>query len=136
MNKLQFRKLIREEIQKVLKEANTALDPNATYTIQIGTSYNEYDPSDVKKVSGNPMAVAKAIKQRTLRDLEGTDADLDMIEAFKLDNDTYMVVTSDEDVVIVGSPKSTKYGAFWLNPNSKASEKLFNKMEDDAGDAI
>jgi hypothetical protein len=59
-----------------------------------------------------------------------------MIEAFKLDNDTYMVVTSDEDVVIVGSPKSPKYGAFWLDPNSKASEKLFNKMEDDAGDVI
>ena len=136
MNKLQFRQLIREEIRKVLKEANPSLDPNATYTVQIGTSYNEYDPYDVKKVSGNPMAVAKAIKQQTLRDLEGTDADLDMIEAFKLDNDTYMVVTSDEDVVIVGSPKSTKYGAFWLDPKSKASKKLYRMMEDEAGDAI
>lgn len=136
MNKLQFRQLIREEIRKVLKEANSSLDPNATYTVQIGTSYNEYDPYDVKKVSGNPMAVAKAIKQQTLRDLEGTDADLDMVEAFKLDNDTYMVVISDEDVVIVGSPKSPKYGAFWLDPKSKASKKLYNKMEDDAGDAI
>lgn len=132
MKTSEFRKLIREEIRKVLKEAEESLDPNATYTIQIGTSRGEYDPMGLKKVSGNPLTVAKAIKKKALSDLEGTDAPLDIIDAFKIDNDTYMVVTSEEDVVIVGSPKSTKYGAFWSDPSSKASEKLFNKMEDNA----
>lgn len=131
----EFRKLIREEIKKVLKEAGEPLDPNATYMIQVGTS-EDYDPYEVKKVTGNPMTVAKAIKQKTLRALKGTDAPLDMIEAFKLDNDTYMVVTSDEDVTIVGSPKSKKYGAFWTDPTSEEAEELFYEMQDNAGSAI
>ena len=131
MKASEFRKLIREEVRRVLKEVDAPLDPNATYMIQIGTSRGEYDPMDLKKVSGNPLTVAKAVKKKTLSDFEGTDAPLDIIDAFKIDNDTYMVVIGEEDVVIVGRPKSTKYGAFWTDPNSKASEKLFNKMEDD-----
>jgi hypothetical protein len=120
----------------LLKEANEPLDPNATYVIQIGTSYEEYDPYEVKKVSGNPLTVAKAVKKKALSDLEDTDAPTDMIAAFKLDNDTYMVVTSEEDVTIVGSPKSKKYGAFWIDPTSDESEELYYEMEDDAGDEI
>ena len=132
----EFRKLIREEVRKVLKEANEPLDPNATYMIQIGTSGGEYDPMELKKVSGNPLTVAKAVKKKALIDLKGTDAPMDMIDAFKLDNDTYMVVTSEEDVTIVGSPKSKKYGAFWIDPTSDESEELYYEMEDNAGDSI
>jgi hypothetical protein len=136
MKASEFRKLIREEVRKVLKEVDTPLDPNATYVIQIGTSRGEYDPSQVRKVSGNPLMVAKAVKKKALSDLEGTDAPMDMIDAFKLDNDTYMVVTSEEDVTIVGSPKSKKYGAFWIDPTSDESEELYYEMEDNAGDSI
>lgn len=136
MKASQFRKLIREEVRKVLKEVDASLDPNATYMIQIGTSYGEYEPYEVKKVSGNPLMVAKAVKKKALSDLEGTDAPMDMIDAFKLDNDTYMVVTSEEDVTIVGSPKSKKYGAFWIDPTSDESEELYYEMEDNAGDSI
>lgn len=136
MKTQEFRKLIREEIRKVLKEAEESLDPNATYVIQIGTSYGEYEPYEVKKVSGNPLMVAKAVKKKALSDLEGTDGPIDMIDAFKLDNDTYMIVTSEEDVTIVGRPKSKKYGAFWLDPTSEESEELYYEMEDNAGDSI
>lgn len=136
MKASQFRKLIREEVRKVLKEVDTSLDPNATYVVQISTSYGEYEPSQVRKVSGNPLMVAKAVKKKALSDLEGTDAPMDMIDAFKLDNDTYMIVTSEEDVTIVGSPKSKKYGAFWIDPTSDESEELYYEMEDNAGDSI
>ncbi len=136
MKASEFRKLIREEVRRVLKEVDTPLDPNATYVVQIGTSYGEYEPSQVRKVSGNPLTVAKAVKKKALSDLEGTDAPMDMIDAFKLDNDTYMVVTSEEDVTIVGSPKSKKYGAFWIDPTSDESEELYYEMEDNAGDSI
>ena len=136
MKTSEFRKLIREEVRKVLKEVDTPLDPNATYVVQISTSYGEYEPSQVRKVSGNPLMVAKAVKKKALSDLEGTDAPMDMIDAFKLDNDTYMVVTSEEDVTIVGSLKSKKYGAFWIDPTSDESEELYYEMEDNAGDSI
>ena len=136
MKASEFRKLIREEVRRVLKEVDTPLDPNATYVVQIGTSYGEYEPSQVRKVSGNPLMVAKAVKKKALSDLEGTDAPMDMIDAFKLDNDTYMIVTSEEDVTIVGSPKSKKYGAFWIDPTSDESEELYYEMEDNAGDSI
>jgi hypothetical protein len=131
MKATEFRKLIREEIRKVLKEANAPLDPNSTYTIQISTSNGEYDPYDVEKVSGDPLTVAKSIKKEAYDNLEGTDAPVDeIVIAAKLDQDTYIVFTTEEDVVIVGRPRSKKYGAFWLDPKSKASEKMFNKMED------
>ena len=133
MKTTEFRKLIREEIRKVLKEAEETLDPNATYTIQIGTTRGEYDPYKVKKVSGNPLTVAKAIEKKAIQDLSGTDAPADeIVTLLKIDNDTYMVTTTEEDVTVVGSPKSKKYGAFWSDPMSDASEDLFNEMENDA----
>ena len=63
----EFRKLIREEVRKVIKEVK--LDPNATYKVDVGASRGEFDPSDLKKVSGEPLMVAKAVKKKGNQDL-------------------------------------------------------------------
>ena len=57
MNKQEFRKLIREEIRKVMNEAEELLDPNSTYRVDISISRGEYDPYDVVKVAGEPLEV-------------------------------------------------------------------------------
>ena len=44
----EFRKLIREEVRKVIKEVK--LDPNATYKVDVGASRGEFDPSDLNTV--------------------------------------------------------------------------------------
>lgn len=121
----EFRKLIREEVRKVIKEAK--LDPNATYKIDVGASRGEFDPSDLKKVSGEPLMVAKAVKKRAIADND------EFAMALKLDNDTYYIMTGEESVTIVGKPKSKKYGAFWslLSTDENAAAEMFDVMEED-----
>ena len=125
----EFRKLIREEVRKVLKEAK--LDPNATYKIDVGASRGEFDPSDLKKVSGEPLMVAKAVKKRAIADNDGDD---EFAMGYKLDNDTYYIMTGEESVTIVGKPKSKKYGAFWslLSTDENAAAEMFDAMDEDA----
>ena len=124
----EFRKLIREEVRRVIKEAK--LDPNATYKIDVGVSRGEFDPSDLKKVSGEPLMVAKAVKKRAIADNDGDD---EFAMALKLDNDTYYIMTGEESVTIVGKPKSKKYGAFWslLSTDENAAAEMFDAMEED-----
>ena len=125
----EFRKLIREEVRRVIKEAK--LDPNATYKIDVGASRGEFDPSDLKKVSGEPLMVAKAVKKRAIADNDGDD---EFAMALKLDNDTYYIMTGEESVTIVGKPKSKKYGAFWslLSTDENAAAEMFDAMDEDA----
>ena len=125
----EFRKLIREEVRKVIKEAK--LDPNATYKIDVGASRGEFDPSDLKKVSGEPLMVAKAVKKRAIADNDGDD---EFAMGYKLDNDTYYIMTGEESVTIVGKPKSKKYGAFWslLSTDENAAAEMFDAMDEDA----
>ena len=125
----EFRKLIREEVRKVIKEAK--LDPNATYKIDVGASRGEFDPSDLKKVSGEPLMVAKAVKKKAIADNDGDD---EFAMALKLDNDTYYIMTGEESVTIVGKPKSKKYGAFWslLSTDENAAAEMFDAMDEDA----
>ena len=128
MKILEFRRLIREEVRKVIKEAK--LDPNATYKIDVGASRGEFDPSDLKKVSGEPLMVAKAVKKEAIADNDGDD---EFAMALKLDNDTYYIMTGEESVTIVGKPKSKKYGAFWslLSTDENAAAEMFDAMEED-----
>ena len=128
MKILEFRRLIREEVRKVIKEAK--LDPNATYKIDVGASRGEFDPSDLKKVSGEPLMVAKAVKKKAIADNDGDD---EFAMALKLDNDTYYIMTGEESVTIVGKPKSKKYGAFWslLSTDENAAAEMFDAMEED-----
>ena len=129
MKLTEFRKLIREEVRKVIKEVK--LDPNATYKIDVGVSRGEFDPSDLKKVSGEPLMVAKAVKKRAIADNDGDD---EFAMGYKLDNDTYYIMTGEESVTIVGKPKSKKYGAFWslLSTDENAAAEMFDAMDEDA----
>jgi hypothetical protein len=135
MKSLELRKLIREEVRKVLKEANGSLDPNATYKVDIGTSRGEFDPSDVKKLSGQPLMAAKAVLKMVYKDYEDADYSeeeiSEYVSAVKLDEYTYYIMTGEEDVTIVGSPKSSTYGKFWslVGTNPDAAESIFRKMD-------
>tara|TARA_R110000868_G_C10923404_1_gene765857 strand:+ start:1971 stop:2399 length:429 start_codon:yes stop_codon:yes gene_type:complete len=134
MKASEFRKLIREEVRKVLKEVDESLDPNATYRVNISISRGEYDPSDIEKVAGEPLAVAKAVRKAaydSMTDDGYDDEDAgEFINAYRLDQDTYIIGTGEEDVTVVGRPRSKKYGAFWLDPASEESEDLYYQMED------
>lgn len=139
MKASEFRKLIREEVRKVLKEE---LDPNATYKISVGVSRGEFDPSDVKKVSGQPLMVAKAVMKMAYDDFIDADYEEDEIlseyvRMFKLDEYTYYIMTGEEDVVIVGSPKSKTYGKFWslIETDPEAAELMFQDIEEDSTNA-
>ena len=131
----EFRKLIREEVRKVIKEVK--LDPNATYKIDVGTSRGEFDPSDLKKVSGEPLMVAKAVKKKAIADMDGSAFDEEFVSGHKLDNDTYYILTGEESVTIVGKPKSKKYGAFWslLSTDENAAAEMFDAIEEDTTNA-
>ena len=128
----EFRKLIREEVRRVIKEAK--LDPNATYKIDVGASRGEFDPSDLKKVSGEPLMVAKAVKKRAIADNDGDD---EFAMALKLDNDTYYIMTGEESVTIVGKPKSKKYGAFWslIGTDDEAAAEMLDLMDEKSVDS-
>ena len=128
----EFRKLIREEVRKVIKEVK--LDPNATYKIDVGVSRGEFDPSDLKKVSGEPLMVAKAVKKRAIADNDGDD---EFAMGYKLDNDTYYIMTGEESVTIVGKPKSKKYGAFWslLSTDQEAAAEMLDLMDEKSVDS-
>jgi hypothetical protein len=128
----EFRKLIREEVRKVIKEAK--LDPNATYKIDVGTSRGEFDPSDLKKVSGEPLMVAKAIKKKAIADMDGDD---EFVSGYKLDNDTYYILTGEESLTIVGKPKSKKYGAFWslIDTDDEAAANMLDLMDEKSVDS-
>jgi hypothetical protein len=139
MKASEFRKLIREEVRKALKEE---LDPNATYKINVGVSRGEFDPSDIKKVSGQPSMVAKAVMKMAYEDYieAGYDEDEileEYVRMFKLDEYTYYILTGEEDVVLVGSPKSKKYGAFWslVETDPEAAESMFQDIEEDSMNA-
>ncbi len=132
MNKLQFRKLIREEIRKVIKEA---IDPNTTYRVDIGTSRGEFDPGKVKKVAGEPLMVAKAVlkmaKDGMMDAGYGEEDASEFIIAYKLDQDTYYIMTGEEDVTVVGKPNSKKYGQFWslIDSDPDAASDMFDNMD-------
>jgi len=118
------------------------LDPNATYKINVGTSRGEFDPSDIKKVSGQPSMVAKAVMKMAYDDLIDADYEEDEIlseyvRMFKLDEYTYYIMTGEEDVVVVGSPKSKKYGKFWslIETDPEAAESMFEDIEEDSTNA-
>ena len=132
MKILEFRRLIREEVRKVIKEAK--LDPNATYKIDVGASRGEFDPSDLKKVSGEPLMVAKAVKKEAIADNDGDD---EFAMALKLDNDTYYIMTGEESVTIVGKPKSKKYGAFWslIGTDDEAAAEMLDLMDEKSVDS-
>jgi hypothetical protein len=107
-------------------------DYNATYKIDVEASRGEFDPSNIKKVSGQPLMVAKAVKKKAIADNDGDD---EFVMACKLDDDTYYIMTGEESVTIVGKLKSAKYGAFWyyIGMNEEAAaEKKFDAMEKDA----
>jgi hypothetical protein len=123
----------------LLKEANSPLDPNATYTVQIGITGGEFDPYGVKKISGNPLIVAKAIKKKAYDNFEDTDEPADeIVIGYKLDQDTYMVFTTEEDVVVIGRPKSETYGEFWslLETDPDAASDMFDSMQDEVEEEI
>ena len=128
----EFRKLIREEVRKVVNEAK--LDPNATYKIDVGVSRGEFDPSDLKKVSGEPSMVAKAVKKKAILDMDGDD---EFVSAYKLDNDTYYILTGEESVTIVGKLKSKKYGAFWslMSTDEEAAADMLDLMDEKSIDS-
>ena len=134
----QFKKLIREEVRKVLKEANTSLDPNATYKVDITTSRGDFDPGKVKKVVGEPSRVAKAVEKMALDDMKAAGYDdeddiSEFIQVIKLDQDTYYILTGEEGVTIVGKPKSQKYGQFWtlIDTDLDAAADMFDTMDAD-----
>lgn len=129
----EFRKLIREEIRKVIKEAK--LDPNATYKVDVGVSRGEFDPSNLMKVyAGEPLTIAKAVKKLAILDMDGDD---EFVSGYKLDNDTYYILTGDESVTIVGKPKSKKYGAFWslMSTDEEAAADMFHLMDEKSIDS-
>jgi len=139
MKATEFRKLIREEVRRALKEA---IDPNATYKINVGVSRGEFDPSDIKKVSGQPSMVAKAVMKMAYDSFIDADYEEDEIleeyvRMFKLDEYTYYIMTGEEDVVLVGSPKSKKYGKFWslVETDPEAAESMFEDIEEDSMNA-
>jgi hypothetical protein len=131
----EFRKLIREEVRKVVNEAK--LDPNATYKIDVGVSRGEFDPSDLKKVSGEPLMVAKAVKKRAIADMDGSAFDEEFVSGYKLDNDTYYILTGEESVTVVGKPKSRKYGAFWslIGTDDEAAADMLDLMDEKSVDS-
>lgn len=124
----EFRNLIREEIRKTIKEVES--NSNATYKVDIITS--DFTPEEVEAVSGDPMMIAKALKDSALEGLGPDDFDAEFIKAHKLDNDTYIVSTSEETVTVVGKPSSKTYGEFWSMLQSGdvgGAEKMWNRME-------
>tara|TARA_R110001606_G_scaffold226882_1_gene374966 strand:+ start:1328 stop:1684 length:357 start_codon:yes stop_codon:yes gene_type:complete len=106
------------ELAGLIKES---LDPNGTY--QLDTEYesgedsfrrdNWLEPSDVKQVSGDPLTVAKAIMKKEF-----------YATGFELDKDTYYIVTGDDTITVVGSPKSAKYGGFWSAPDGDQLDQM------------
>ena len=135
MKLTEFRKLIREEVRKVIKEVK--LDPNATYKIDVGVSRGEFDPSDLKKVSGEPLMVAKAVKKKAIADMDGSAFDEEFVSGHKLDNDTYYILTGEESVTIVGRPRSKKYGAFWslIGTDDEAAAEMLDLMDEKSVDS-
>jgi len=59
------------------------------------------------------------------------------VRMFKLDEYTYYIMTGEEDVVVVGSPKSKKYGKFWslIETDPEAAESMFEDIEEDSTNA-
>lgn len=130
MKPQEFRKLIREEIRRVMSEVDGAPNTNATYKVDIITS--DFDPEEVKAVSGDPMMIAKALKKMALKGLEPDDFDAEFIKAHKLDNDTYIVSTGEETATVVGKPTSKMYGKFWSLLQSgdiAKAEKMWYQMD-------
>ena len=96
MNKSEFRKLIREEIRKIVREAKggstTKLDPNSTYVCKVNLEHGE-GVTGMKKVMGDPLSVAQKLKKGNQRIL-------------KVDNNTYLIELSDVRMILVGKPSS------------------------------
>lgn len=130
MNRSDLKKLIREEIRKVISEVDGASNPNATYKVDVITS--DFTPEEVEVVSGDPMMIAKAVKKMALKGLEPDDFDAEFIKAHKLDNETYVVSTGEETATIIGKPASKLYGQFWSMLQSgdmEGAEKMWYRMD-------
>jgi len=121
----QFRKLIREEVRRVVKERvrmTEALDPNGTYRIDTDFEGGGITSEDIQKVSGDPVTAAMAVKQEAIKKLGGSGSRL--FSVVQLDKDTYYITTGEEGVTIVGSPRSPNYGSFWSSPNPAAVKQM------------
>jgi hypothetical protein len=128
----QFRKLIREEVRKVLKEQ---LNPNDTYVVDVGSSRGDFDPARIQKVSGDVRTVAIEELKNATNDAGDPEFAEEFIRAFKLDQDTYYILTGEESVTVVGKPISKKYGNFWTMLASKdfdGAAKIFDRMDADS----
>lgn len=139
MKLTEFRKLIREEVRRVLKEQ---IDPNATYKIDVDVSRGEFSPSGAKKISGQSLVVAKAVMKMAYDNYikAGYEEDEilgEYVRAFKLDEYTYYIITDEESVTVVGSPKSKTYGEFWslIDTDPEAAKSAFEDMDVASGDA-
>lgn len=102
-----------------------ALDPNSTY--RIDTSFEGGEENDIKKVSGDPLAVAKTVKQEAIKQM-GSD---EFVSVFELDKDTYYILTGEESITVIGKPRSPKYGGFWSSPDGE----YIDQMDSDSMDA-
>tara|TARA_R110000803_G_scaffold49207_3_gene102276 strand:- start:390 stop:818 length:429 start_codon:yes stop_codon:yes gene_type:complete len=116
------------EFSNTIREAQ--LDPNSTYVVDLETRHGEYrGEDDVKKVSGDPLTVAKAVKKRAI---SGGDGIEEFVSAFELDKDTYYILTSDDTMTVVGRPRSPKYGAFWTSDGGEELYDLIDQMDEDS----
>ena len=116
------------EFSNTIREAQ--LDPNSTYVVDLEASDGgERGPNDIKKVSGDPLTVAKAVKKKAI---SGGDGIEEFVSAFELDKDTYYILTSDETMTVVGRPKSPKYGAFWTSTDEGELYDLIDQMDEDS----
>ncbi len=62
----------------------------------------------------------------------------EFIRGFKLDEDTYYILTGEETVAVVGKPKSKKYGEFWsmlVDDDLDGAGEIFDQMDIDSGNA-
>lgn len=129
----EFKKLIREEVQNVLKEIQ--IRPNGLYSVEINVG-SGFKPSEIKKLSGDLhyTAVRDGLKT-AIENLKKSGNDLKsiskIVKAYLVDSDTYYIRTGKQTVTIMGSPKAKTYGQFWslLDAKSRAAANMYKKMD-------
>jgi hypothetical protein len=98
MKASEFRKLIREEVRRVVKEVGdnpdveTNLDPNAIYIAKVNIGYGGGIDSIKKAPSGNAAEIAKKFGHKLLKVGEGSFIDYS---------------ASSDTAILVGKPSST-----------------------------